>query len=424
MQKKSLLLAIIILTISALLIAGCAGAEGEQGPQGEPGEQGPPGPAGRDGVAGAPGPAGADGLSYEPPIFVGSETCAECHQEMVDVFMNSAHPYLLTEVVDGQAPEFPFSEVSDPPEGYTWDDIAYVIGGYHWKARFIDQDGFVITGDAAQYNLANDDLEVGDAWVAYQSGEEEFPFTEGSFHTTAYSLSGNQNDLPGLMGTWAEDGVQCEECHGPGSQHVNHPMSFDMKIDRDAKACADCHSNGTVGVVEASNGFIENHQQYDELFQSKHAVLDCVQCHDPHVGVVQLREANEQAVLTTCENCHFQEEKVQNNDIHERINVKCVDCHMPRLTQNAIGNPDAFSADMRTHIMAIDPDQVGQFNEDGTASLSQLSLDFACRSCHSEGGDATVKTEEELIAGARGYHTPIPVVDDEPVDEGTPAETN
>ncbi len=34
-----------------------------------------------------------------------------------------------------------FSRVPDPPEGYTWEDISYVIGGYGWKARFIDLEG-------------------------------------------------------------------------------------------------------------------------------------------------------------------------------------------------------------------------------------------------------------------------------------------
>jgi hypothetical protein len=97
---------------------------------------------------------------------------------------------------------------------------------------------------------------------------------------------------------------------------------------------------------------------------------------------------------------------------------------MPKVTKSALGNPDIFTGDLRTHMMAIDPDQVGQFNEDGSVALSQVSLDFACRSCHSEGGDATVKTDEELIDGARGYHTPIPVVEEEPVEEETTTETN
>ena len=54
--------------------------------------------------------------------------------------------------------------------------------------------------------------------------------------------------------------------------------------------------------------------------------------------------------------------------------------------------------------MAIDPFQVGQFNEDGTIALSQLSLDFACRHCHNADGVASVLTDEELIETADGYH--------------------
>ena len=70
----------------------------------------------------------------------------------------SGHPWKLNKVVDGQPPEYPFTEVPEPPEGVTWDDVAYVIGGYNWKARFIGQDGFIITGDedaTTQYNFAN-----------------------------------------------------------------------------------------------------------------------------------------------------------------------------------------------------------------------------------------------------------------------------
>ena len=118
-------------------------------------------------------PAGVDGVSFTPPEYVGSEACAECHEETYDVFMDSGHPYKLTKVENGQPPEYPFTELPGPPDGYTWDDISYVIGGYNWKARFIDQDGFIITGDenaTTQYNFWNEDLEMGDEWVAYHAG--------------------------------------------------------------------------------------------------------------------------------------------------------------------------------------------------------------------------------------------------------------
>ena len=80
-----------------------------------------------------------------------------------------------------------------------------------------------------------------------------------------------------------------------------------------------------------------------------------------------------------------------------------------------------FSGDIRTHLMAIDPQQVGQFNEEGDVALSQLSLDFACRSCHNPNGSALDKTDEELIEMATDYHT-LPVVE-EVVEEEAEAES-
>jgi hypothetical protein len=414
MHRKFLI--VVLVTLVLLALAGCAGEQGEQGPAGPAGPQGLPGPAGTDGAQGAPGPAGVDGLSYEPPEFVGSDTCAECHADTFDIFMGSGHPYKLTQVVDGQPPEYPFTEIPSPPEGYTWEDISYVIGGYNWKARFVDQEGYIITGDenaTTQYNFYNPDLDMGDNWVAYHAGVENKPYDCGSCHTTAYSPQGNQDGLPGMIGTFAQGGIHCEECHGAGSLHVNNPMTVDMKIDRDSEACGACHVRGGSEEVDASGGFIKHHEQYEELFQGKHIAIDCVVCHDPHAGVIQLRQSGEQTTRTSCENCHFKQSQLTKNEKHGRVD--CIDCHMPRVTKSALGDPEIFSGDLRTHLMAIDPQQIGQFNEEGTVALSQLSLDFACRSCHSPNGTALDKSDEELIDMATDYHS-LPVVE-EPVEE-------
>ena len=345
--------------------------------------------------------------------YVGTETCAECHEGVADVFLKSGHPWKLNPIVDGQPPEYPFSEVPDPPEGYTWGDIAYVIGGYNWKARFMNQDGYIITdmpgatiSDTTylnQYNFANPNVGNEAGWTTYHSGEQNKPYDCGPCHTTGYDPTG-ENELPGIVGTWAEPGIRCEECHGPGSLHVANPRGVSLEIDRDAELCGQCHLRGAPEAVNASGGFIRHHEQYEELFQSKHAVIDCVQCHDPHVGVVQLRQAGEQTTRTQCENCHFKNDKYQNSEVHPALGVECIDCHMPRLVKSAVGDAEKFTGDIRTHLMAIDPDQVGQFSEDGSEALSQISLDFACRHCHVEGGSASEKTDDELIERATGYH--------------------
>ena len=345
--------------------------------------------------------------------YVGMESCSECHQDIYDTFIQTGHPWKLTPVVDGQPPEYPFTEVPEPPEGYTWDDISYVIGGYNWKARFINKEGYIITdapgqsGNADylnQYNFANPIVGTEAGWTTYHSGEENLPYDCGSCHTTGYSPEGNQDGLPGIVGTWTEPGVRCEECHGPGSLHVENPRGVRMFVDRDAELCGQCHLRGDPEAINASGGFIQHHEQYEELFQSKHAILDCVQCHNPHTGVVQLRQAGVQTTRTQCENCHFEQAKFQNSEDHPEFEVACIDCHMPRIVKSAVANPDTFTGDIRSHLMAIDPDQVGQFTEDGSEALSQVSLDFACRHCHNPDGEALDKTDEELIERATGYH--------------------
>jgi len=316
--------------------------------------------------------------------------------------------------VDGQPPDYPFTELPNPPEGYTWDDISYVIGGYHWKARFMDQEGYIITNPPGatvtdteylnQYNFANEIIDREAGWVKYKSGAENLPYDCGTCHTTGYSPEGNQDGRPGIVGTWAEPGIQCEACHGPGSLHAENPRGVAMKVDRDAAACGKCHSRNALEQVDAKEGFIEHHEQYEELFQSKHAVIDCVQCHNPHTGVIQLRQAGEQTTRTLCENCHFQQAKYQAVESHVEAEVACIDCHMPKIVKSAWGDADRFTGDIRAHLMAIDPDQIGQFSEDGKTALSQISLNFACRSCHVEGGQAPDLSDGTLLGTADDYH--------------------
>lgn len=387
----------LALIASVAILAACVGQSGPQGPVGPAGPTGPQGPAGPPGEAAS--------LRSE---YVGSETCKDCHTEIYDAFKLSGHAFKLNPVVDGQPPEYPFTEVPNPPEGYTWDDISYVIGGYNWKARFIDLEGYIITGDAdatTQYNLYNEHLGLGDNWVAYSAGEENKPYNCGTCHTTGYNPEGNQDDLPGLVGTWSEPGIACEACHGPGSLHAADPYGFSVQVERDGELCGQCHRRGDVEAVDASGGFIKHHEQYEELFQSKHLVLDCVDCHDPHVGVVQLRQTDQPTTRTTCENCHFQQVDNQAVEVHRSNYPACIDCHMPRITKSALGDAERFSGDIRTHVMAIDPTQVGQFTEDGSTSLSQISLDFACRGCHN-GVDGSDQDQETLIEFATGYHSP------------------
>lgn len=409
MPKCLYLIASLILLF---LLAACAGPQGVQGPVGPAGPAGPEGPQGPPGETGPAGPPGQD-ASASGPTYLGDQTCGGCHKEIYDVYIKSGHPWKLNKVIDGQPPAYPFTKLDTPPQGYDWTDILYVIGGYNWKARFVNKDGYIITDEPGktgnteyenQWNFANEELNKAAGWVPYKSGTDKLPYDCGSCHTTGYLSQGNQDDLPGLLGTWAQDGIRCEECHGPGSLHASNPQGFEMKIERDSEACGACHRRGEVESVNAKDGFIEHHEQYEELFQGKHAVLDCVQCHDPHKGVVQLRQSGEQTTRTKCEQCHQEQAQLQKNVMHANMQLQCIECHMPKIVKTAWGDPEKFTGDIRTHLMAINPTQIGQFSEDGLTVLSEIGLDYACRHCHGS-GLGTPKTDDELIAAATGYHS-------------------
>ena len=409
-MKKLLIIAVIL--VLALVAAQCAagpagpmGPQGPEGPAGPPGPAGPAGPQGPEGPAGPPGPpgpAGADGVSAAGATYVGHEACQECHEDTYNTFMKSGHPYKLNKVVDGKPPQYPFSEVPNPPDGYTWDDITYVIGGYGWKARFIDKDGYIITGDenaTTQYNLYNEDLDMGENWVPYHAGEQH-PYNCGACHTTAYNPEGHQDGLEGIIGTWSEPGIYCEECHGPGSNHVNDPYGYQLKVDTSSEACGNCHYRGDKTKIDASKGFTRHHEQYEELIESKHNALECVDCHEPHTTTRYAK--GDEGINVQCESCHF--EKVEYQKITDRKHAECIDCHMAPTDKSALGDLDRFSGDLPSHLFGINPLATEQFREDGAFTNPYITLDYACRHCHYDGGPASTISDAEAKDLAIGYH--------------------
>ena len=86
------------------------------------------------------------------------------------------------------------------------------------------------------------------------------------------------------------------------------------------------------------------------------------------------------------------------------MDVACIDCHMPRVTKSAVGNKAKFTGDIRTHMMGIDPTQIGQFTEDGNTALSQSGLNLACSHCHVKGGVSSPLYDAKLIRADKNYH--------------------
>ena len=145
-----------------------------------------------------------------------------------------------------------------------------------------------------------------------------------------------------------DNGVACERCHGPGSEHVKDPGRAKMvdparlEPDRRDSICGQCHLTGEARVERAGHRFAEfqagerladyatylvwdtdrpdmkvtSHVEKLAASACKRASGDrlwCGTCHDPHT--------NSDKTQAACMGCH---------PAAHRAQERCAGCHMPK----------------------------------------------------------------------------------------------
>lgn len=378
-----------------------------------------------------------DGATY-----IGSGACKACHPAQAALHAISGHGHKLTQV-DGAAPSFPSegtrAGVPNPPSGFAWTDVAYVIGGYTRKARFVNAGGYILTQDAdgvdTQWNLDFPPTGTQTGFVSYESSGtfsalNPKPYDYSCFrcHTTGAQEQDAddpkfEESRPGFAGTFEEPGVECEACHGPGSKHPPNRFERDLYVGREASACGRCHTRGDdSAVILASGGYIRHHEQWPELLASGgHASFKCVDCHDPHASA-NYDLAN--AIIKDCTDCHTTQTMALHDgktftrgDYSETLG--CKSCHMPFATKSAasagaaVVGPNGRMGDVRTHIFRIKAatdDYTAMFTGDGSQVVKDeqgraaVTVDFVCMRCHSGVGSAFGLTVDAAGVVAAGMH--------------------
>jgi hypothetical protein len=183
-----------------------------------------------------------------------------------------------------------------------------------------------------------------------------------------------------------------------------------MTVDTRSESCGSCHNRGGLNTtIPAKGGFIRHHEQYDELLSAGHAPRQCVDCHEPHIGM-RYDNAAAGGFRVTCESCHAS--KTTNSHV---VSLDCTTCHMSRASKSARKVHD-FEGYLRTHIFKINPNPFpkdSMFFVDATSGNTHtrgfVTLDFACYQCHTDpntgqGGGGSTKTLTELSARAVGIH--------------------
>lgn len=366
-------------------------------------------------------------MPAEGAIYLGAGECELCHREIYEEWNSSGHKYMLMTPDEALEirPDLPL------PEGHEKEDILYFIGGWGWKVRYIDRQGYIITktGEESQINGSNQfNLET-EEWVDYHAGEN-FEYACFSCHNTGSSLKKKDN-LPGINGSWEFRGIQCEACHGPGSVHVAQGGGEDtaITVDRTAFACGQCHRRGPDdGKIPASGGFVNHHEQYQELLASNMSGLSCIACHNPHSPVHDgaTFRPESSGIIRDCADCHPQAAEIYEASVMGKAGVECVDCHMPENVRSAVSS-GPYVGDVRSHIFMINNSAEAEFTyvdpDDGKEyARPYITLEYACLPCHKTENKewATQNTQTAIKHYAGGDEATETEKPTEPPAEKTP----
>lgn len=198
--------------------------------------------------------------NVEDREYVGSRECAGCHSDLSRTHQESPHALALIDARDDDffIADFDAGEdvrtftLDDEARPFEQDDIAYAVGRGRYVQRYlveVDRDEYAVL--PAEWNALTEEWQpYGDVENWPDAPEYQFVDNCAGCHTTG--LNANR-------GRWEDEGVQCEACHGPGSEHVeeaedagNSPSDRELRqlrgaivLSPDPMICGQCHIRGT-----------------------------------------------------------------------------------------------------------------------------------------------------------------------------------
>jgi len=359
--------------------------------------------------------------------YVGSAKCAECHQQIYDLQHGSMHVKMIQDA--RKDPKVIVADFSRLPADADFipDEIVYTIGG-KFKQRFMirkDRDG------KENYRIGNYEWNTETSkWQVYQVFKDWYhdAWPENNQEIpTSHTCDGCH--FTGYMSTQTrvEPGINCENCHGPGSIHIqktkenNIYKATNYDAIRSMEVCLQCHMRNmdkrldsltladltgdvrdyplgfepgnslvkykkvmpyTPGVNDSKffgNGVgSKNRMQGNDYVQStmyKHGIT-CMNCHDPHFLDNTAQNSRGDAL---CMSCHKIGTPIGPHESSLTAHTKhkpdskgslCIECHMPKTAQHTGKSPYT----VRTHVFRfIYPKESMQYG-----------INNACNNCHTD----------------------------------------
>lgn len=151
--------------------------------------------------------------------------------------------------------------------------------------------------------------------------------TSGHVASYCYPCHAVMDDVSGNSGyddaaiAMFED-VQCESCHGPGSEHISAPGSNDMTVDYTSLSCGTCHEGEHHPYLTE---WTESPHNFDET--SSHGAPANASCQGCHEGGAALTRLSGDLSA-------FYGSGAVANDIEEILPVTCQVCHVSHSAEN------------------------------------------------------------------------------------------
>ncbi|HPT45326.1 MAG TPA: multiheme c-type cytochrome [Candidatus Rifleibacterium sp.] len=283
-------------------------------------------------------PAGTDvfqGSMHSPKAFdnrnyAGSESCRACHLDIYDQWKLSPHARMTRKFrnLDNQQ-EIPVEDLGVPRERIAW------VLGSHYVHRFVAEASGTLVVLPKIWDLNKK------AWLPvtdYGWRSRYWLKQCAGCHTTGFSA---END------SFAEAGVGCEACHGPGLNHIRtrspeYITSLkSMTAERYEMICTSCHTSGIdnsgqynfpVGYRPGDNlhdffsGLTPKPGQTPENFTGDESYEDRRRQWE------FLKTRYYLASGLTCDYCqNFRDIKTTNNSLYLTQDQYCLTCHTDRL---------------------------------------------------------------------------------------------
>lgn len=361
------------------------------------------------------------------PAYVGTDVCADCHTEEVELWEGSHHAWAWTETsperVLGDFNDTTFTQNgitsrfyregdtymidTDGPDGeITTYPVHSVVGIEPLQQYLLETEegrlqSFDVVWDTEEkrwYHLYPDQALYGGDGLHWTGPYKNWQARCAECHATDF----NKNYSPAerrYQSTQSEIGVGCEACHGPGEAHVawaekrettqspwtgltDTGLTIDMGAGGEVylQQCASCHARR--GPFEAGNPLPGTafHEAYrlstlrDGIYHADGQILEEVYVYGSFL------QSKMYAQGVTCNNCH----EPHSGELRVEGNGICTQCHA------ANGNPSFPTLSLKDYDT---PEH--HFHEVGTEGAQ-------CKSCH------MIERDYMVVDGRRDHSFRVP----------------